>query len=274
MSWVDLIIAGLAGAGVYNGLKRGLLFAAADIVRFLVGLLIATVAYMLVAGWTRDYAAGVIAFFVAGFGAAGLVDWLAKKVLVDSPASKTPLAKAGAGAIGLLLGITLAALVVPVIANIAGTETALTGSLLAKPLLKVLPAMSMASDRLGLDLPQLSRRCRHHEDEGGRIYGELAAKVRFSELDGATCIACRGRVRFLGYFTVHEVRVFPKFICENCGRVSDGCQTFEGFHRLYRICPIEKAAEYQAGLDCGIWLNEQQALPKGDCPVCGLESPW
>lgn len=274
MTWVDLVILLLVAAAVYAEVKRGLLFAAVDVVRIIVGVLLATGAYALVRNWTRDYTAGAIAFFVAGLAAASLLDWLAKKVLVDSPVSQKPFGRVGAGIIGLGLGWAICLFVVPVLANIPGTQTAVQNSLLARPFLRSLPAFAMVTDQTGLDLPQLSRRPLRYEDEGTTVTGELAPRVRFSRLEGATCIACRGRVKFLGYFLTQGGRVSPKFRCESCGRTSDGCQTFEGFHAMYGLCPVEVAIEDQAELDCGVWPNEKAVLPTGACPVCGLEGPW
>lgn len=276
---MDLAILALLGAAVYAEVRRGLLFAVADIVRIIVGILLATCAYELVRNLTRDYLAGIIAFFVAGLAAVSLLDWFAKKVLVDSPASGKPLARTGAGIIGLGLGWAICLLVLPVLVNVPGTQRAVESSLLAPPFLKMLPALNLMADQTGLDLPQLARHPSRYEDEGGPapgvpVTGELAPRVRFSQLDGATCIVCRGWVEFLGYYLLPGGRVSPKFVCDNCGRTSDGCQTFEAFHAMYGVCPVEVATEDQAALDCGVWPNEKAVLPNGVCPVCGLAGTW
>lgn len=91
--------------------------------------------------------------------------------------------------------------------------------------------------------------------------------IDFSTLDGATCFHCTGKVEFLGHHMNKYGTRSPKFICTDCGRTSDGCQTFEGYHLLYGECP---AALGRRGyrFNCGIWTNTNFVRPTADCPVC------
>ena len=68
--------------------------------------------------------------------------------------------------------------------------------------------------------------------------GVQVRKVKYEDLDGSTCIACGGRVRYQGK-EKQGVFHFPRFQCTSCGRVSDGCLTFEGYHLFYRRCVWE-----------------------------------
>lgn len=91
--------------------------------------------------------------------------------------------------------------------------------------------------------------------------------IDFSKLEGATCVACGKPVHFVGYFQKGHYRS-PKFVCTSCGRTSDGCQTYQGYHKIYGECPVVKGREgYQ--IDCRIWPNGKFVTPLGPCPVCG-----
>jgi len=94
-------------------------------------------------------------------------------------------------------------------------------------------------------------------------YAELLQ--HFREEGRWTCIVCGGRVRCRFFGHQPQPRV-PLFECERCGRRSDGCQTFEGHHLLYRYCPLEEAHTMR----CGHWRPEWQRA-KGTCPVCAAQ---
>ncbi|MCM8764718.1 MAG: hypothetical protein NC830_05115, partial [Candidatus Omnitrophica bacterium] len=88
----------------------------------------------------------------------------------------------------------------------------------------------------------------------------------FTKFEGYTCINCGGKVKFEGYFSKYGAGIVPKFVCEKCGRVSDGCQTYEGYHKLYNACPVELARQ-GVKFDCGSWLNRTWITPTGPCPI-------
>lgn len=85
----------------------------------------------------------------------------------------------------------------------------------------------------------------------------------FEESDGWTCVCCGGPVEFLGFGHQPQPRR-PLFACRQCGRRSDGCQTFEGHHLLYGVCALEDGNTSR----CGYWQGEW-ARARGVCPVCG-----
>lgn len=95
-------------------------------------------------------------------------------------------------------------------------------------------------------------------------------RVNFSRLNGVTCINCRTPVEFLGYRFSRGTMISPEYRCPKCGRTSDGCQTFEGFHIIYGKCPVDLANQ-GVEFDCGVWTNGWWTLPHGKCPVCGKE---
>lgn len=101
-------------------------------------------------------------------------------------------------------------------------------------------------------------------------YSEVIGDIQWSELDGATCFACGGRVKYQGmksHLVNGQMVISPYFVCTSCGRHSDGCQTFEGYHKLYGVCP-EHLAELGYRFDCGMWPNGNFVKPQGRCPVC------
>lgn len=145
---------------------------------------------------------------------------------------------------------------------------------------KAMPRLLILLERLHIDPPKLVYHPSTFEgewSEQGLWKGKIEyrfERLAFSQLDGATCIACRGKVDFLGYLKKDNNPLVPKFRCRVCGRTSDGCQTFEGFHKIYGICSVDEA-EKGVELDCGTWTNGIWVVPKGKCPVCGKEySPF
>jgi len=128
------------------------------------------------------------------------------------------------------------------------------------------PALYYVADALNLDLPMLNARAIRFEDEGQAGQVALVDRINYSRLAGSTCIECRSAVTFAGYHRRFEVAVSPKFVCPVCGRRSDGCQTFEGFHRMYGRCPVE-VSEALGPIDCGVWPNDRPVYPNGTCPV-------
>jgi hypothetical protein len=78
-----------------------------------------------------------------------------------------------------------------------------------------------------------------------------------------TCVRCGGRVSFQGFGHNPKPGV-PLFQCLDCGRRSDGCQTFEAHHLLYSACALDDRVPTR----CGHWLCDW-ARPTGTCPICG-----
>ncbi|MEO0085990.1 MAG: hypothetical protein ABIK37_05105 [candidate division WOR-3 bacterium] len=268
MNLVDLAIVVVAGLAVYAEVRRGLALALIDVGRLVLALVGGALTYALVVGLSHDYVAGLIAFSVGAMAVVAALAALVRALKLNPGWGRTVLARIGAGAIGLGLGLAIDFAFLPVLGRVPGIEAAVAQSPSAQPFLNAVPALHYAADVLNLDLPQLSSRPALFDEEGSGTITELGPRVNFLRLDGATCIECRSAVRFEGYFRTAGTRVSPRFRCPECGRVSDGCQTFEGFHVMYGVCPAD-VVRPGMGLDCGVWPNDRPVLPLGECPVCG-----
>jgi len=100
----------------------------------------------------------------------------------------------------------------------------------------------------------------------------VLTQERFAGFEGATCLACGGKVRFDGFQPGMAGAIVPKYTCTSCGRTSCGCQTYEGFHFLYGKCPVSVAA---TGLffECKRFPNREWIVPRGPCSVCDATLP-
>jgi hypothetical protein len=264
---IDLFILLLVGAGMYVEIRRGLFFAMGDVVRIVCATGAGLVTYSFFHELLRSYAVSFIAFGVAAL----VVIWvlpLASKLTGTDPAwGRTALGRAGAGGIGLVLGLIVAAVFVPFMGRGSNGSEPLRRSVLARPFVQAMPSFYYLADRLNLDLPMIRPQAAVIERRFG-LKGALIQRINYSRLNRSTCIRCRGVVHFDGYFNHIGMSVSPRFTCPDCGRTSDGCQTFEGFHKMYGRCPVE-AAEELGPIDCGVWTNNLAVCPEGVCPVCG-----
>lgn len=122
-------------------------------------------------------------------------------------------------------------------------------------------------ERRNITLPKMIILPVAYRDEfGNDIKKARFVKMNFTTFEGYTCIHCGGKVKFEGYVPKYGTGIVPKLVCEECGRTSDGCQTYQGYHKLYNQCPVELARQ---GLkfDCGTWPNRTWVTPQGPCPV-------
>jgi hypothetical protein len=264
---IDLLIVLLVGAGVFAEVRRGLFFALTDIFRIVGGVAAGLTAYSFCHHLFHTYTAGFIGLGVAALAVVTLVPLLLRRSKLDPAWGRTAAGRIGAGLVGLAIGLVTAAALVPAMGRGGTGRDAVLQARLARPFLEVLPAPYYFADALRLDLPMLNTRAVRFEDEGVAGQAAFVERVNYSRLNGATCIACGTPVRFDGYFRV-GTSVSPHFTCPNCGRTSDGCQTFEGFHRMYGRCPVVNA-ESLGPIDCGVWTNGRAVYPRGVCPVCG-----
>lgn len=99
--------------------------------------------------------------------------------------------------------------------------------------------------------------------------GVQLRRINFAELDGATCLACRKKVKYFG-FARKGLLSYPRFVCQNtkCGLASDGCLTYQGYHLIYSQCPLIRANRGET-LNCNVWPSPRPIAPAGPCPVCG-----
>jgi len=265
---IDSIIVLFVGLGVYAEWKRGLFLALTDIVRVVAGLALGFATFSWLHRVSGSYTAGFVGFAVAALIGTFGVRVLLYVLKLDPAWGRTAVGKFGGGAVGLLLGLLICAVLVPVAGRTPAGSDAVRRSFLARPFIETMPALYSAADAFDLDLPMLNARAIRFEDEGTSVPAALVERINYTRLDGSTCIECQSPVRFEGYRRRVGVSVSPRFVCPGCGRRSDGCQTFEGFHRMYGRCPVE-VSESLGPIDCGVWSNDRPVYPQGVCPVCG-----
>ncbi len=265
---IDVLILLLVGAGIFAEVRRGLFFALTDIFRIVGAVAAGFAAYSLFHRLFHSHTAGFIALGVAALAVVALIPAALRLLKLDPAWGKTDLGRIAAGAIGLVIGLLIAAVFVPVVGRGGWGREVVPRSALARTFLQTAPVPYYIADALNLDFPMLNARAIRFEDEGGAELAALVERINYSRLDGSTCVECRTGVHFDGYFRRVGVSVSPKFTCPLCGRTSDGCQTFEGFHKMYGRCPVD-VAEALGPIDCGVWPNDRPVYPKGVCPVDG-----
>jgi len=276
MNQVDLFILVVIAATAYGGARRGLINSAGDVIALVLGLAVGSLAYPIGAAplkWllgANSPVAGALGFILVAVATVWLISWgvahLAERFEPSPVVSRT-----GGAAFGAVMGVVLAAVLVLVSGLLPGAADSVSKSALGPRITVFVPRLHESMESIGLPLPKLVQLPSDYREEiSGMRQGLQFLRINFSRLDGATCIHCRTPVRFLGYQFVHGTLMTPKFQCPKCGRTSDGCQTFEGFHTIYGRCPVDVARE-GVEFDCGVWTNGWYTVPHGPCPVCGKE---
>jgi len=276
MNQVDFFIIVVVGLSALSGARRGLIAAAGDILSLLLGLIIGSLTYPLAAAPLRSIfgfgaaVAGALGFVFLAVLTVFLAGWgfsvLARRLPLSKPANRL-----GGACFGGFFGILLAAVLVLASGILPGAAKPVTASALGPPITALVPRLHENMDAIGVPLPKLVYLPADYRDEVlGVNRGLQFLQINFSRLDGATCIHCRSPVQFTGYHFSRGTLISPRFRCSQCGRTSDGCQIFEGFHAIYGACPVPLAQE---GLrfDCGVWTNGWATFPHDRCPVCGKE---
>jgi len=247
---------------------RGLFLSLADIVRAVLALLAGFAAFALFRRMFHSYTAGFVGFGIAAIAVVLLVRFALEAFHLNPSWGRSVAGRVAGGFIGLGLGCLITAVFIPVFGRTPAGEKVVTRSAICQPFLATLPGVYHFADWLDMDLPMLNSRAARFEDEGSGGQAGLVERVNYSKLDGATCIECGSPVRFDGYFRRVGVSVSPRFTCTGCGRTSDGCQTYEGFHLMYGHCPVDVAGSL-GPIDCGVWPNNRPVYPSGTCPVDG-----
>jgi len=276
MNEVDLFIIVVIGACAVSGARRGLISSAGDIISLLLGLVLGALAYPVVEAPLRwlfsapPTISGPLALLAVAVATVLLAGW-GFSTLAGRFDGRSPASRAGGGVFGMFLGVVLAAVLILVSGVIPGAAEPVQRSALGPRIVVVVPRLETNLDLLGVPMPKLVQLPEDYRDElSGVRQGLQFMRVNFARLDGATCINCGAPVRFLGYQFSRGTLLSPKFECTRCGRTSDGCQTFEGFHLIYGQCPVA-LAEQGVEFDCGVWTNGSWTVPKGVCPICGKE---
>ncbi|MCM8769969.1 MAG: CvpA family protein [Candidatus Omnitrophica bacterium] len=272
---IDFIVGVMFLSGVLAGLVRGFLGTLIDLVGISVGLTLGSFVYLAPVQLFRHFNLDspvvrllCFAFSVSvlTFTTIVLLDMLRKRAewkhFVD---------RFGGAALGVLEGLFLASGVLIILSTSASASREISLSPVAEKVLPFLPRVLESTERHGLVLPKmLSLPASYEAELNGQKQQYRFEKVAFSQFEGARCLKCAGKVQFDGYTLCQGTRLVPKFTCKQCGRTSDGCQTYEGFHYLYKVCPVEMAKKGQL-FDCANWRNYEWVSPKGSCPVCGKQ---
>jgi len=264
----DLLVIGIVGLATYVEATRGAVLALADVVRIILTGVLAIVGYSLAFAVFKSFLAGMVGFLGLGLVTLMVTTMLYKRMAIDPHHGQRPLGRVLGGLMGVSLGVGLSLAIVPAVAQVSTFIPRIDRSYLASRVLDALPAVHDAADRLNIRIPRVrdrSRKFRHESLDNADVF---TSRINFRKLDGATCVECGAKVEFRGYKRLKGTIVVPLFVCPECGRTSDGCQTFEGFHRMYRRCPYEMVVR-GIPLDCGVWPNDQSIVPETECPVCG-----
>jgi len=273
MNEIDIVIVLIVGLSIYYAAVRGVVTGLVDLLSIPLGVGLGSLiwrpaAALLGAFGFPSFLAGLLGFALVAVGVAvGIVylgTWLARDLhpgkLLDG---------IGGGVTGLFFGLLFSALTLVGSGLIPNVSVPLEHSFLGPRVIRLVPDSYTALERFGVALPKLAVFPPDYKEEFTRARrAPRFLQINFSRLEGATCIKCGRRVHFLGYQFRRGTFISPKFQCPNCGRTSDGCQTFEGFHRIYGRCPVALARE-GIRFDCGVWTNGEFVSPKGVCPIDG-----
>jgi len=281
-NWIDLIIGFILLAATIRGIRVGLIKSLLAIIGILAALFLAKAYYSQLslllpeAAWLPPVAADTISFLSIFILTALLVHYCGE--LLVRYTARGPfrtLDKFCGTFIGLAIGIALVGVLLIVISAFpifTAFHEQVEQSFLAQPIMEnLLLFYDQISGLLEIELPKLTV---YTEDLGTFLQSVNTEtnlyKIDFRALDQATCFVCGGTVDFLGFLDNGKGAISPKFVCAACGRTSDGCQTYEGYHAMYGKCPVELGNQGYR-FDCGIWTNNSFHRPLGPCPVCGTE---
>lgn len=167
---------------------------------------------------------------------------------------------------GIIEGMFLAGFLLNIMSASPNVAKEIDEARFSKYVTRFIPTLYRISDKIGVTLPKMIGMPKNYLDEFNKDKITIRfEKINFYKMKGK-CIKCGSEVQFEGYFLKTGTSVIPKFICKNCGRTSDGCQSFEIFHFLYNECPIDLCKK-EIKLDCGNFPNRELIMPKEICPV-------
>ncbi len=281
-NWLDIVICLILAAALIKGVSAGLIRSIFNAAGIIAGLVLAVNYYApgssLIFGYIAlpqlivDALSFILIFSIAAVTVHAVGIILAKITrfslfkLVD---------KIGGGVAGAVIGVALIGVLLILMTAFPLYEDFndhVDQSYLAAPIVNTTYAVyDELSDLLPLDLPLLTA----FPEELGNYFNDISSiskpnSVDFETLDGSTCFVCDNPVEFSGFLDNNKGSLSPKFICTECGRTSDGCQTYEGYHEMYEQCPV-KLGRRGYRLDCGIWKNNSYHRPTGPCPVCEID---
>ncbi|HOJ76793.1 MAG TPA: CvpA family protein [Bacillota bacterium] len=267
MNWLDIIIIVVFGFFIFKGFRKGFVQQIADLIGSVVALILAFYFHQQAGAVIADLVkisvplANVLGFIfiVVIFG--GIVSYLGKRWRASSKGE--PIAVVD-GSLGAVLGGTKAAMILTTMLLLMLAmpfnyfSQPIAESNFAKDLLRLAPAFQLLQETL---LPANVPRMLISAD------GLKWRNIDYGQLYQAKCIACGGKVEYQG-MVKKTLLSYPQAVCKKCGRTSDGCLTFEGYHLLHGVCPYERLGS-MGTIDCQTWPNVEPTTVKGSCSVCG-----
>jgi len=273
MTGIDFITAVFVLAGLVSGVARGFIGTLIDLIGIFAGLTVASIVYKAptgllakfkITGTPVDLICFILSALLFIFSIILLLELLRKKKY-----TKLLIDRIFGFFLGFIEGLIFASGLLIIMSSSFSSAQDVEQSKLAKYVIRFIPKVYEEIERKGITFPKMIISPASYQDEFKVLdYRISFKKINFTKLDGATCLKCGGKVKFEGYFPKVGAALVPKFKCSKCGRISDGCQTYEGYHLLYGNCPVKLAKEGQR-FDCGNWRNFEWITPKGPCPVCG-----
>ena len=281
-NWLDIVIAVLLILSLVQGIRAGFIRSVFNVAGVVAGLILAVNFYLYGSVLLLEHVnlpqflASVVSFITI-FSLVSFVFFLAgSSFRIVTRLSIFKFADRVGGSIaGLMIGLIIVGAVLLLLAVspvYAMLQNYYEDSYLAPPIIdKTHDLYDQLTVILPLNLPPIipypERFTVYYDSEIG---SSAHSRVDFKELDGVTCFACGEPVELIGFFNNNRASVSPKFVCTGCGRTSDGCQTYEGYHAMYEKCPVILGSRGHR-FDCGVWTNYRYVQPAGVCTVCGAK---
>lgn len=268
---VDFITILLVLSGVLLGAIRGFLGTVIDLFSIAVGLALASVVYRAPVHLFRRFQITGSALELTLFILTSIILTMTVVLLLEiwrkRIETKLAVDRIFGGLLGIVEGFIFASGVLIAMSSSYDAGQEIQASRAARYVIRFIPEVYERAERHGITLPKVIVLPSIYTNElKANNQSFRFEKLNFVKLEGSTCLKCGGKVLFEGYFPRNGAGMAPKFVCSQCKRTSDGCQTFEGFHVLYGACPVDLAGKGQ-WFDCGNWPNHEWIIPRETCPV-------
>lgn len=268
---LDLIIVMFVLGGILGGAGRGFLGTIIDILGIGFGIIVGSFVYPApvhlfmrfgITSSTVDLIFYTLSSIVLALAFILLLESLRKKIEI-----KPAIDRIFGGLFGSINGVVAAASILVIMTSSVHSGQEIDQTKFAPIVRNGILRFYEKIERHNITLPKMIVLPATYKDEFSKdIRTAKFGKLNFTKFEGYTCINCGGKVKFVGYFPKYGTGIVPKFVCEKCGRTSDGCQTYEGYHKLYNACPVELARQGMR-FDCGNWPNRTWITPTGPCPI-------
>ncbi|MCM8816134.1 MAG: CvpA family protein [Candidatus Omnitrophica bacterium] len=270
---IDLIVIMFVLGGILGGAGRGFLGTIIDICGIAFGIFVGSFVYFApvklfakfgITGTTVQLIFFVLSSIVLALSFILLLEAIRRKVEI-----KPAIDRIIGGLFGSINGFIAAASLLIIMTSSVNVAQEIDQARFAPSVRDGLLKFYEKIERHNITLPKMIILPSAYMDEFGKeVSSARFIKLNFTKFEGYTCINCGGKVKFAGYLAKYGAGIVPKFVCEKCGRTSDGCQTYEGYHKLYDGCVVELARKGMK-FDCGTWPNRTWVTPTGPCPFDG-----